>query len=90
MSTNQYTTLEDIINQFIIVYIGEGKTISKANRMDVTFHAQRALQELSYDTLNSMLSKECEVPTSLKVNLPNDYVNYTKISKVDSSGIKHV
>tara|TARA_Y100001973_G_scaffold71531_1_gene104240 strand:+ start:1722 stop:3086 length:1365 start_codon:yes stop_codon:yes gene_type:complete len=88
-ATNEYVTLEDIINQFMIVYVGEGKTISKVNRIDATFHAQRALQELSYDTLKSISSKECEVPASLKVPLPPDYINYTKISWVDSAGIKH-
>ena len=42
----QFTSLEDIINQFMIVYVGEDKIISKVKRTDVAFHAQRALQEL--------------------------------------------
>ena len=44
----QFTSLEHIINQFIIAYVGEDKIISKIKRTDVAFHAQRALQELSY------------------------------------------
>ena len=44
----QFTSLEDIINQFLVVYVGEEKVISKANRVDVAFHAQRALAELSF------------------------------------------
>ena len=40
----QFTSLEHIINQFIIAYVGEDKIISKIKRTDVAFHAQRALQ----------------------------------------------
>ena len=43
----QFTSLDDIINQFLIAYVGEDKIISKIKRADIAFHAQRALQELS-------------------------------------------
>mgnify|MGYP003122837361 FL=1 len=46
----QFTSLQNIIDQFIIAYVGENKIISKINRLDVVFHAKRALQELSFDT----------------------------------------
>jgi len=86
----QFTSLHDIINQFMLVYVGEDKIISKAKRLDVAFHAQRALAELSFDTLKSCKAQEITVPASLKMKLPQDYVNYTKISTVDSAGIKHL
>ena len=85
----QFTSLENVINQFMVAYVGEDKIISKAKRSDVAFHAQRALAELSFDTLKSIKSQEIEVPATLQMILPQDYVNYTKISRVDSSGIKH-
>ena len=47
----QFVSLTDIINQFMLVYVGEDKIIPKAKRLDVAFHAQRALAELSFDTL---------------------------------------
>ena len=86
----QFTSLKDIINQFIIAYIGENKIISRARRTDVTFHAMRALQELSYDTFKSNKSFEYTVPPTLKMPLPQDYVNYVNISWVDSAGISRV
>jgi len=86
----QFVSLKDIINQFILVYVGEDKIISKAKRTDVAFHAQRALAELSFDTLKSCKAQEITVPASLQMTLPHDYVNYTKISWVDSAGIKHL
>ena len=86
----QFVSLKDIINQFMLVYVGEDKIIPKAKRIDVAFHAQRALAELSFDTLKSVKAQEVTVPASLQMTLPQDYVNYTKISTVDSAGIKHL
>ena len=85
----QFVSLNDIITQFMAIYVGDEKVLRKASRTDVAFFAQRALQELSFDTLKSFKSLEVEVPPSLSLPLPKDYVNYTKISRVDSSGIKH-
>ena len=85
----QFTSLDDVITQFQIAYVGEDKIISKVRRSDVAFHAQRALQELSFDTLKSVKSQQIDVPPSLTMVLPHDYVNYTKLSWVDSAGIKH-
>ena len=85
----QFTSLEDIINQFLVVYVGEEKIISKASRTDIAFHAQRAMQELSFDTFKSIKSQEITLPPTNTMILPHDYVNYTKLSWSDSAGIKH-
>jgi len=85
----QFTSLDNIINQFIVAYVGEDKVISRVKRVDVAFHAQRALQELSFDTFKSTKAQEITLAPSLLMTLPQDYVNYTKVSWVDSSGIKH-
>ena len=86
----QFVSLADIINQFMVVYVGEDKIIPKAKRLDVAFHAQRALAELSFDTLKSVKAQEITLPPSLQMTMPHDYVNYTKVSWVDSAGIKHL
>ena len=88
--TYQFTTLENIINAFMISYVGENKLITKINRTDVQFHAMRAIQELSYDVFRSVKSQEIEVPNTLKMILPQDYVNYVKLVRVDSNGIERV
>ena len=72
----------------MIVYVGEGKLLSKVNMSEVQFHGMRAIQELSYDVLKSVKSQEIEVPPSLKMILPHDYVNYCKLVKIDSNGIE--
>lgn len=86
----QFVSLEDIISQFNIVYVGESKLISKVSRTDVAFHAQRALAEFSFDTFKSIKAYEITVPATLKMPLPQDYVNYVKLTWSDEAGIEHV
>lgn len=86
----QFISISDIINNFIISYVGEDKIIPKARRSDIAFHAQRGMQELSYDTFKSTKSQEIEIPPSLTMKLPHDYVNYVKVAWKDSSGIEHI
>ena len=84
----QFVTLDNIINAFMISYVGESKIISKVSRTDVQFHAMRAIQELSYDILRSFKSQEIEVPNTLSMILPQDYVNYVKIVRVGTDGLE--
>ena len=86
----QFTSLENIITQFQIAYVGENKLIPKLKKADVAFHAMRALQELSFDTFKSCKSQEITVSNSLQMMLPQDYVNYVKLTWSDSAGIEHV
>jgi len=85
-----YTKLDDIVNNFLVAYVGDGKMILSAKRTDVVFFAKRAMQEFSYDTLKSVRSQELSVPPNLSVPIPQDYVNYVNISWIDQSGIKHI
>ena len=86
----QFTTMDNIINAFMLIYVGESKIITKVNRTDVQFHAMRAIQELSYDVFRSIKSQEIEIPASLTMVLPQDYVNYVKLVRVDSNGIERI
>ena len=46
------------------------------------------MQEFSYDTLKSIKSQELNIPPELSVVIPQDYVNYTKVSWIDQLGVK--
>ena len=85
----EYTRLTDVIDNFLIAYVGAGKLIPSAKRTDVIFHAKRGLQEFSYDTLKSIKSQELTVPTSLALIIPQDYVNYVRLSWIDNLGVFH-
>tara|TARA_R110000822_G_scaffold86381_3_gene201411 strand:- start:7738 stop:8946 length:1209 start_codon:yes stop_codon:yes gene_type:complete len=85
----EYTSLNDVIYNFMVGYVGSEKLISDVKRNDVIFHAKRGLQEFSFDTLKSIKSQELSIPPNLSVPIPQDYVNYVKMSWVDGLGIKH-
>ena len=84
------TSLEDIINNFIVAYIGEDKALAKVPRYEVDFWAQRGMQEFSYDILHSEKSVEIELGSTLQFPLPQDYVNYVKVSQVGEDGKKDI
>lgn len=84
------TSLEDVINNFIVAYIGEDKALAKVPRYEVDFWAQRGMQEFSYDILHSEKSVEIELGSTLQFPLPQDYVNYVKVSQVGDDGKKDI
>ncbi len=86
----RYLSVNDIIDNFIISYVGDGKLLPSVKRTDIIFHAKRAMQEFSYDTLKSIKSQELTIPNNLTVAIPQDYVNYVKASWVDKLGVKHI
>ena len=85
-----YNSLTDIVNNFMVAYVGMDKLIPRCKRSDVIFHAKRGLQEFSYDTLKSVNSQELTIPPSLSLAIPQDYVNYVQLSWVDATGVKHI
>mgnify|MGYP003131773642 CR=1 FL=1 len=86
----QFTPIKDIISNFMIAYVGQDKLITKIKRTDVAFHAQRGLQELHFDTLPSERSIEIEIGPLLNFILPQDYVNYIKLTWTDVNGIERI
>ena len=86
----QFITIKDIVNNFMVAYVGEGKLIPKARRNDIGFHAQRAIQELSFDVLPSTKAIEIDLGPALTMTLPQDYVNYVNFSWSDANGAQHI
>ena len=86
----EYISMSDVINNFLVAYVGSDKLIPHVKRTDVMFHAKRGLQEFSYDTLKSIKSQELTIPSSLSVIIPQDYVNYVQMSWIDDYGVKHL
>jgi hypothetical protein len=78
--------LNDIINNFIVGYTGDGKVLPKVPRYEVAFWAQRTVQEFSYDIFHAEKTMEIELSSTLQISLPSDYVNYVDISCLDADG----
>jgi len=84
----EYIKLNDIVNNFMVGYVGDGKVIQTCKKSDVVFFAKRSLQEFSYDTLKSIKSSELTVPSTLSLIIPQDYVNYVSFCYIDQLGVK--
>ena len=86
----QYTSIKEIVDNFMVAYVGDGKLIDRVAKSDVIFHAKRGLQEFSYDVLKTVKLQEVELGSSLSIPMPQDYVNYVKICYIDNSGIRRI
>ena len=84
----RYISLDNIVNNFLVGYVGDGKIIDNARKLDVLFHAKRAIQEFSYDITRVEKILEQDIPTTLVVPMPQDYVNYVKLSWIDDNGLE--
>ena len=83
----QFTTLEDMINNFVVAYIGDGKVLTKVPRHEVAFYMQRCVQEFSYDIFRAENNIEVELnPDTLQVALPQDFVRLVKITYTAHNG----
>ena len=86
----EYISINDVVNNYLVAYVGEGKLVPNVKRTDVIFHAKRGLQEFSYDTLKSIKSQELQVPVNLSLVIPQDYVNIVRLSFIDELGVKRI
>lgn len=76
----QYISLDDIVNNFMLMYVGNDKLVNNVERYNVLFHAKRGIQELNYDALKETKIVELTVCDNATVVLPPDFVNWVRIS----------
>ena len=55
----RHTSLADIVNSFMVGYVGNGKLINNVAKSDVIFHARRGIAEFSYDALKTVIAQLC-------------------------------
>ena len=76
----QYVSLENIVNNFMLMFQGNNEIVNNLNRYQVLFHAKRGIQELNYDAMKEIKILELTVCDQLRFVLPQDYVNWVRIS----------
>jgi len=76
----QYVSLQDIVNNFMLMYAGNHSLVNNEERYKILFHAKRAIQELNYDAFKEIKILELSVCDTLRYVLPHDYVNWVRIS----------
>lgn len=76
----QYVSLEDIVNNFLLMHTGNHSLVNNEERYKILFHAKRAIQELSYDAFKEVKVLQLTVSDNLIFILPSDFVNWVRIS----------
>mgnify|MGYP003674646579 FL=1 len=76
----QYTSLYDIVNNFMLMYSGNHSLVNNEERFKVLFHAKRGVQELNYDAFKEIKVLQLDVTDQFRFVLPHDYVNWVRIS----------
>ncbi len=76
----QYVSLFDIVNNFMLMYQGNSSLVNNEPRYKILFHAKRGIQELNYDAFKEIKVLELNVCDNLRFVLPDDYVNWVRIS----------
>lgn len=85
----RFISLNNIVLNFMFAYTGDGTLLPHADRGKVIFHAKRGLQEMSYDISRVNKIYEIEVPSSLSIAMPQDYIDRVNLFWIDKSGIQH-
>jgi len=80
LGSYQYVSLEDIVNNFQLMYTGNHSLVNNEERYKILFHAKRAIQELNYDAFKEIKALELTVYDNLTFVLPSDYVNWVRLS----------
>ena len=76
----QFISLDDIVNNFMLMYVGNDKLINNVEKYNILFHAKRGIQELNYDAMKEIKVLELSVCDQLRYVLPPDYVNWVRVS----------
>ena len=77
----QYVSLQDIVNNFMLMYQGNHELLNNLERYQVLFHAKRGIQELNYDAMKEIKILQLTLDHNFSYILPADYVNWVRVSQ---------
>lgn len=78
-----YVTLEEMVLNFIANYTGDGFLIVNPSRSRVIYQFKQGIKKFSMNALREVKAVELELGDTLDIILPQDYVNYARISYVN-------
>ncbi len=87
LGENRFLSLEDIVNNYMVLYADDDSHGGRSMRTKVEAFAQRAIQEYNYDTLR-VQTWEYEVIDRASFPMPQDFVELIGINFVDENGIE--
>ena len=84
----QYITLKELISNYMMGR-SQSDATSLTPRYKVLYQAKRGIRELYYNVANEIRAVEQDLSPTLNITLPPDFVNYVRISWVDTHGKLH-
>jgi len=75
-----YISLEQMINNFMANNVGDHLVLNNVTRYQVIYQFKQALKQFTFDVLREVKAIELELGNTLEITLPPDYVNYVRIS----------
>ncbi|WP_395073875.1 hypothetical protein [Flavobacterium sp.] len=78
----QYTTLKDIVDNMLLEANEDDSYLKNVKRSKIVNHARQAIRTVSRQAASDVLAIEITVPDTLFWVLPQDYVNYARVSVV--------
>ena len=76
----QYVTLDELVNNYMLMNVGDDQLVNNIRRYKVLFYAKEAVKEMNFDASREAKSIEYIVGSELNMILPHDYVNYVRLS----------
>lgn len=84
--TNGTLTLKDIIDDIIIISNDQDSLFKDVSRYALSLIARNGLRDLNYAVKHSVRAVQFNVPSSLMMPVPEDYMNWVKVSLTDGCG----
>lgn len=78
-----YVTMEEMVNNFISNYTGDGTILGKPKRSKILYQFKQGIKKFNMNALKEVKAIELELGDTLDIILPPDYVNYVRISYVN-------
>ncbi len=75
-----YESLENMVNNFMQNYTGNSSRLGPISRHNVLFWMKKGIQNFSADALRESKVIELQIGDTLDVIVPNDYLNYVRVS----------
>ena len=81
-----YITLDEVVNN-MIASLDPDDWIRTVKRHRLLIHARRGVREINYDKARTPKLASLEVDSTLSLTLPEDYVDFIRVSYVDDNGM---
>lgn len=76
----QYIALEHLVNNFMQQYTGDDKLLGHTKRHNVLYWMKKGIQQFTFSALKEIKAVELELGDAYDIIMPPDYVNYVRIS----------